>query len=150
LDCGRQYIVHPGARPTNGLVQKMVRFLWQELDEVGDFGRFPVKKRPRDRTFWTCWERAPSARFSHAMARRLGPRTAANEFRDYGGHAERHAVARCRAHLTTKFQLAIGARISNIAAKSREISRQRVVHGDRSYASGFESVLFIGRLLSTA
>jgi hypothetical protein len=39
-------LVHPGARPTNGLVQKMGRFPWQELDEVGDFGRFPVKKRP--------------------------------------------------------------------------------------------------------
>jgi hypothetical protein len=28
-------------------VQKMGRFPWQELDEVGDLGRFPVKKRRR-------------------------------------------------------------------------------------------------------
>jgi len=39
--------VNPGAGPTDGLVQKMGRFPWQELDEVGDLGRFPVKKRRR-------------------------------------------------------------------------------------------------------
>jgi hypothetical protein len=48
-----------------------------------------------------------------------------------------------------QFQLAIGA-MSGTAAEMCEISLQRVVHGDRSYASRFESVLFIGRLLSTA
>ena len=47
------------------------------------------------------------------------------------------------------FPLAIGA-MSGTAAESRETSRPRVVHGDRSYASAFESVLFVGRLLSTA
>ena len=46
-------------------------------------------------------------------------------------------------------QLAIGAMSGN-AAEMCEISLQRVVYGDRSYASGFESVLFIGKLLSTA
>ena len=40
--------------------------------------------------------------------------------------------------------------ISSGAAESREFSLRGRVHGDRSYASGFESVLFIGRLLSTA
>jgi len=48
-----------------------------------------------------------------------------------------------------RFQLAIGA-VSGTAAEMCEISLQRVVHGDRSYASVFESVRSIGRLLSTA
>jgi len=54
--------------------QKMAQFLWQELDEVGDFGRFAVKKRL---VFFSLLglldERASSARFSHATARRIGP-----------------------------------------------------------------------------
>jgi hypothetical protein len=45
----------------------MGRFLWQELDEVGDFGRVSVKKRPRlFLLFGLLDERASSARVSHA------------------------------------------------------------------------------------
>jgi hypothetical protein len=47
------------------------------------------------------------------------------------------------------FQLAIGA-MSGIAAEMRKTSRRGRVHSDRGYASGFESVLIIARLLSTA
>jgi len=140
--------VHPGARPTNGLVPKMVRFLWQELDEVGDFGRFPVKKRPRFSPFWTCWT---SARL---------PRGFLTRWRGNSGRRERLAGLSTTA-VTLKdtrsrdfarilhFQLAIGA-LSSIAAEPRENSRPGVVHGDRSYAPPFESVIFIGRLQSTA
>jgi hypothetical protein len=81
-------------------VQKMGRFPWQELDEVGDLGRFPVKKRRSLMfTFGLLAERASSARFSHATARRLGPRTAASGVIDSRGNSERHAVARFRRHL---------------------------------------------------
>jgi len=80
------HTLHPGARPTNGLVPKMGRFLWQELDEVGDFGRFPVKKRD---ILDLLDERASSARFSHATARRPGPRRADTRVIDCGGHRER-------------------------------------------------------------
>jgi hypothetical protein len=126
----------------------MGRFLWQELDEVGDSGRFPVKKRQRFFNFWACW---PSARLSCGfLTRRRGdsgrgerlPRlsTAVDTLND--------KLSRDSAGIL-HFQLAIGA-MSGTAAEMCEISLQRVVHGDRSYASGFESVLFIGRLLSTA
>ena len=59
-----------------------------------------------------------------------------------------HTLSRDSAGIL-QFQLAIGA-MSDTAAEMCDISHQRVVHGDRSYASGFESVLFIGKLLSTA
>jgi hypothetical protein len=93
--------VHPGARPTVGLVQKWADF-WQELDEVGDFGRFPVKKRSRCFYFWACWPSARLRAVSHATARRLGPRIAASGIIDGCGHAERHAVARFRSHLAVQ------------------------------------------------
>jgi hypothetical protein len=68
------------------MVQKINRFPWQELDEVGDFGRFPVKKRLRFFSrFGLLADRASSARFSHATAQRLGPRRAASRVIDSCG-----------------------------------------------------------------
>ena len=91
---------HPGARPTNGKVQKMDRFPWQELDEVGDLGRFSVKKHRRFFSrFGLLVDRASSARFSHAMARRLGPRRAAPELIDSCGQRGVGPGARFCAHL---------------------------------------------------
>jgi len=114
----------------------MGRFLWQELDEVGDFGRIPVKKRPRFLSFfWVCWT---SARLRRGFLTR---------WRGDSGRGERlkrlsttavtlnDTLSRdfaCILH----FQLAIGAFPAS-RPSSREFSRPRVVHGDRSYASGF-------------
>ena len=103
---------------TNGMVQKMGRFLWQELDEVGDFGRFPVKKRPRFSDILDLLdERASSARISHAMARRLEPRRAATGVIDCGGHRERNPDARFCA------LLALPARDRRIVRQCGRIAR---------------------------
>jgi hypothetical protein len=82
------------------MVQKMGRFPWQELDEVGDLGRFRVKKRLSFfSTFRLLAQRASSARFSHATARRLGPRRAAPEVIDSCGQHGLGPGARLCAHL---------------------------------------------------
>jgi hypothetical protein len=116
--------MHPGAGPTNGLVQKMGRFPWQELDEVGDLGRFPVKKRRRFFLLLACWpDRASSARFSRATARRLWPRRAASEVIEYCGHDEPPEVARFRVHLASL------ARDRPISSSAAEFSRNLATAG---------------------
>jgi hypothetical protein len=52
---------HPGARHTNGLVQKMGRFPWQEFDEVGDLGRFPEEAS----TKWSEFDRPGQIQPAH-------------------------------------------------------------------------------------
>jgi hypothetical protein len=94
------------------------------LDEDGDFGRFSVKKRPvLFSLFGLADERASSARFVHAMARRIGLRRAAAELStavDTLNDTRSRDSARIE-HL----QLATGA-MSGTAAESREISPPRV------------------------
>jgi len=136
---------HPGGRPTNGIRQKMGRFLWEELEVVCDFGRFQVQKRPSfSNIFELLDERASSTRVSHAMASREerlpGLTTSAVTVNE--------TPTRDFAHFL-HFQLAIGA-LSRSAAELRETSLRGRVHGDRSSASGFESVLSISGILSTA
>ena len=98
---GSNRLVGRGARVHYRIGAKMGRILWQELDEIGDFGRFPVKSRSRAFSFCAYW---PSARLlrgslTRRTARRLGPRKVASGVIDCCGHAERHAVAKIRSHL---------------------------------------------------
>jgi hypothetical protein len=127
----------------------MGRCLWQESDEGGDFGRFPVKKRsPFVSFFWACW---PIARLPRRfLTRRRGDSGRGERLRGLSAAVVALNDTRSRGFARIfSFQLAIGAMFGT-AGESRKILRPLVVHGDRSYGSGFESVRFIGRLLSTA
>jgi len=106
----------------------MGRFPWQELDEVGDLGRFPVKKR---RSFIFTYGFWPGARLRRGfLTRRRGD--SGREQRQPGlstaAVTVNDTLSRDSAGIL-HFQLAIGA-MSGTAAEMCEISLQRVVDGD--------------------
>jgi len=91
--------LHPGARLTNGWCKEWADFYGRNWTKLVISDVFRSRSGHGDRIFWTCWTSARPRRGFLAMARRLGPRRAANEVNDCGGHAERHAVAIYRSHL---------------------------------------------------